>query len=208
MSDRSDDAWMLADDLPFRHKNLVRINPNTDRPIGKRGRHAVAVAVQVNQAGGRHALGVFDEAVKARRQRHQAGFFAGPYFGNGSDRVPCGTFSQSSIQRCSNQAFSASRSAKHGMGCHSRWRVSRTFFSTCPFSPACSWIAELGIEKIVAGHGQEAGADFTHLHGQPGRPPSACCRSCRACHAPEPGTRGNVHRTASHVSAADKSLSR
>jgi hypothetical protein len=34
-------------------------------------------------------------------------------------------------QRCSSQAFSASRLATWGMGCHSRCRASWTFFSTC-----------------------------------------------------------------------------
>jgi hypothetical protein len=46
-----DDARMLADDMAFRrdHK-LVGIDPQADRSVGKRRRHAVAVTLQVDQA--------------------------------------------------------------------------------------------------------------------------------------------------------------
>src|SRR5208337_2222816 len=45
-----DDPRMFAQDLPFsRNDDPLRVNPNADRPIGERGRHAVAVALQVNE---------------------------------------------------------------------------------------------------------------------------------------------------------------
>ena len=47
-----DDARMLADDMAFRRDHqLVGIDPQADRSVGKRRRHAVAVTLQMDQAG-------------------------------------------------------------------------------------------------------------------------------------------------------------
>jgi hypothetical protein len=60
-----EDAGVLADDLPLGgDDDAFRIDPHADRTIGEGGRHAVAVAVEMDQARRRDALGVFDEAVE------------------------------------------------------------------------------------------------------------------------------------------------
>jgi high-affinity K+ transport system ATPase subunit B len=47
-----DDPVMHAQNLPFGdNAQLVGINPQADRTIGKGGRHAVAVAIELDQAG-------------------------------------------------------------------------------------------------------------------------------------------------------------
>ena len=64
---------MFADDLSLGgDNNAFGIDSYADRAIGEGGRHAVAIAVQMNQARRRHALGVFDEAVERARKLHQA----------------------------------------------------------------------------------------------------------------------------------------
>jgi hypothetical protein len=46
-----DDARVLADNMAFRHDHkLVGIDPQADRSVGKRRRHAVAVALQMDQS--------------------------------------------------------------------------------------------------------------------------------------------------------------
>jgi hypothetical protein len=74
---------MLADDLPLGDDDdSLGIYPHADRAIGEGRRHAVAIAVQMDQARWRHALGVFDEAVERPRKRHQAPDFFCPYVGD------------------------------------------------------------------------------------------------------------------------------
>src|SRR5690606_40103417 len=47
-----DDAAVLAHDLPLRRNhNPLRIDPEANRPVGKGRRHAVAVALQMDEAG-------------------------------------------------------------------------------------------------------------------------------------------------------------
>jgi hypothetical protein len=73
-------AAMLAHDLPLGDDDdALGIHPQADRTIGERRRHAVAIAVQMDQARRRHALGVFDEAVERARKLHQAPDFFCPY---------------------------------------------------------------------------------------------------------------------------------
>jgi len=74
-----DDAAVLAHDLPFRgNHNPLRIDPEADRPVGEGRRHAVAIALQMDQAGRRDPLGVFDEAVEEAWHRHQEPRFLDP----------------------------------------------------------------------------------------------------------------------------------
>src|SRR3546814_1750290 len=68
-----DDAPMFAYDLSFGDdEEVVGVNPQADRPIGEGRRHAVAIAFQVNEAGRRDALAMFDKAVDRSAHRHQA----------------------------------------------------------------------------------------------------------------------------------------
>src|SRR5690606_24462597 len=68
-----------AHDLPLRgNHDPFRIDPEADRPVGEGRRHAVAVALQMDEAGRRDPLGVFDEAVEEAWHRHQEPRFLGP----------------------------------------------------------------------------------------------------------------------------------
>jgi hypothetical protein len=74
---------MFADDLSLGgDNNAFGIDSYADRAIGEGGRHAVAIAVQMDQARRRHALGVFDEAVERTRKRHQVLRFFRPGIGD------------------------------------------------------------------------------------------------------------------------------
>src|SRR6187551_1870220 len=70
------DAGVLTDSLPLCHNNnAVRVDPQTDRSIGEGRRNAVAVALQMNEAGWRDALAILDEAVEGARRGHQMPHF-------------------------------------------------------------------------------------------------------------------------------------
>lgn len=74
-----DQALMLTDDLAFgRDNQAIRVDPQAHRPIGIRRWHAVAVALEVDQAGGRDPLGVFHKAIEGPWHRHQGGPLLGP----------------------------------------------------------------------------------------------------------------------------------
>src|SRR5271155_2757532 len=80
---------MLAQDLPFGSDNdPFWVNPQAHRPIGKGCRHAVAVTLEVHEAGWRHALGVLDKTIEGPPQRHQAGSFGGMHLGDGAGQNP------------------------------------------------------------------------------------------------------------------------
>ena len=74
---------MLADDLPLGDDDdPVRIDPQAHRAVGEGGRHAVAIALEMDEAGRRNALGVFDEAVERPRRWHQVADLLGPHISN------------------------------------------------------------------------------------------------------------------------------
>ena len=76
-------AAMLADDLSLGgDDDALGIDPYADRAIGEGRGHAVAIAVQMDQARRRHALGVFDEAVERPGKLHQVLRFFRAGFGN------------------------------------------------------------------------------------------------------------------------------
>ena len=74
---------MLAQDLAFSHdEDPLRVDPQADRAVRERGRHAVAVALEVHEARRGHALGLLDKAVKGSPQSHQARNLAGMRIGH------------------------------------------------------------------------------------------------------------------------------
>ena len=78
-----DHALMLANDLPFRHYfEAVGIDPQADRAIGEGGRHAVAIALQMDEAGRRDPLGMFHKTIERPAQWHQIFNLAGPNIRN------------------------------------------------------------------------------------------------------------------------------
>ena len=78
-----EDAGVFADDLPLGgDDDALGIDPHADRLIGERGRHAVAVAVEMDQARRRDALGVLDKAVEWPGKRYQVLRFVRPGVGD------------------------------------------------------------------------------------------------------------------------------
>src|SRR3984885_4959616 len=68
----SKEAAMLADNLPLGDDDdALGIHPNADRTIGERRWHAVAIALQMDQACRRDSFGVFDKAVEWPGKLHQ-----------------------------------------------------------------------------------------------------------------------------------------
>ena len=63
---------MLGDDLAFGgNHDAFGVYAHTDRPVGERGRYAVAITLQGDKAGRRDTLGVLDKAVERRGHAHQ-----------------------------------------------------------------------------------------------------------------------------------------
>ncbi len=86
-----DDPAMLADDLPLRRDgDPVRIEPHADRTVGEGGRNAVAVALDMDQAGRRHPLGLLDKAIERPLRHHEARALGGPDFGDAARQAPMG----------------------------------------------------------------------------------------------------------------------
>jgi hypothetical protein len=149
-----EEATMLADDLPLGDDgDAFRIHSNADRAIGERRRHAVAIAFQVDQAGRRDALGVFDEAVEWPGKLHQAPRFFGPGVGDGArvravwrqrPQFPTSRL-QPVVQR--RQGGEVGRGLPEPMA-----RILDVLFDL-PFLPTGRRIAELGLEQEVADHG-------------------------------------------------------
>src|SRR5580704_4416251 len=130
-----EDSAVFADDLPFGDDDdTLGIDPHADRAIGKGGRHAIAIALQMEQARRRDALGVLDEAVERPGKLHQVLRFLRPGVGHRVSLRALRRVSPQLSARVSSQSFSAASVGKFGVGCQSRWRASWTFFSICPFS--------------------------------------------------------------------------
>src|SRR3546814_19306618 len=68
-----DYALMFAYDLPLGDdQEVIGIDAQADGPIGEGRRHAVAVALQMQEAGRRAPLAIFHEAIERPTHRHQA----------------------------------------------------------------------------------------------------------------------------------------
>ena len=155
---------MLADDLPLGgDDDALRIDPHADRAVGEGGRHAVAIALQVDQARRRDALGVFDEAVEGAGKLHQVLRFLAPGVGDRTrlramrdlgPQLPASRL-QPVVQR--RQRGKARRRLPEPMA-----RVLHVLLDL-PLLPAGGRIAELGLEQEVADHGREARVDLALL---------------------------------------------
>ena len=88
-----DDPGVLAHDLALgHHDEAVGIDPQAHRSVGERGGDAVAVALEVHEAGRRHPLGVLDEAVERPPHRHQARPLPRVDLGDAARQHPVGQF--------------------------------------------------------------------------------------------------------------------
>ena len=136
--------------------------------VRKAGGHAIATAVERDQARWRYPLSLFDKPVEHCGQRHQGRFLGLPDIGNAAWQCSMcslspkklAAFFQPTIQRIKIGKgwhelpepvtrithILLDLSTRH---CHSdQWRSNGSF-------PTRRWIAKLGIKDIVAGHRQE-----------------------------------------------------
>src|SRR3546814_3131351 len=67
----------------------IGIDPQAHWPVRKGSRNAIAIALERDQAGGRHALGMLDKAIEGPSHRHQADNLSGMHIGNcaGQDAI-------------------------------------------------------------------------------------------------------------------------
>jgi hypothetical protein len=186
-----DHPRVLADDLPLgRDHEPGGVDPQADRAVGERGRHAIAVPFEADQTGRRHPLALLDEAVKGRRCRHQGRLLQGPDLRDGPrQRAMCALPQLDAALLEPGIQCRQVRKVRHQVQDQVAG-MPHTFFSTCPCAsglepspvvartsgaptgnrhtgavPAGRRIAELRLEDIVAGHRQEPGIDLTRLAG-------------------------------------------
>ncbi|KWT72158.1 hypothetical protein APV28_1636 [Comamonas testosteroni] len=159
-----DEARVLAQDLTFGgdHQPLG-VDPQTHRPVGVGGRHAVAVALEVHQAGGRDPLGVFDEAVEGARHRHQGGPLLLPDIGHRAWQLAVDDLAPQGLAAVLQPLveFGQGWKRRHGLP-QPVTRITHVLLHL-PFLPARGRIAELGLEQVVADHGAETGVDVALL---------------------------------------------
>lgn len=159
-----DKPGMFAYDLAFgRYDKTIRVNPQADRTVRERSRHRIAVAVEGDKTSWRYALDLLDKAIEGPAQRHQAGRFLGMHIGHSAghgamlDLAPLGdalSF-QPSVQ------FSQTREAGHRLPQPAPGILDILLDLT--LLPARSRIAEIRLEKIMAGHCSEPGIDLPRL---------------------------------------------
>src|SRR3546814_8620451 len=78
-----DNSGVLAQDLPLgRDDQPIGIDPQAHWPVRKGSRNAIAIALERDQAGGRHALGMRDRAIEGPSHRHPADNISGMHIGN------------------------------------------------------------------------------------------------------------------------------
>ncbi|MNL65781.1 hypothetical protein D3C87_1901650 [compost metagenome] len=86
-----DDAPVLADDLAFgRDHDTIRIDPEAHRSIGEGCRNAVAITLQMHEAGRRDPFRIFDEPVERPGERHESRNFLCPDVGNSATQLTVG----------------------------------------------------------------------------------------------------------------------
>ena len=159
-----DDPWMFAQDPPLGgHDDALGIDPHADRTVGERRRHAVAIALQVDEAGRRDAFGVFDEPVERTAKPHQLLHFLAPGVG---DRAWLRGVRDLGPQLPASRLQPVIQRRQRGKARHRlpepMTRILHVLLDL-PLLPAGGRIAELGLEQEVADHGREAGVDLTLL---------------------------------------------
>ena len=161
-----DDPAMLAQDPSLGgNDDPLGVDPDTHRPVGERGGHAVAVALEVDEAGRRDALGVLDEAVERPPQPHQAGDLSGLHGGDGAgqdamldlapqlDAAPL----EPAVQR--RQIGEARQRLPQATA-----RILDVLLDLA-LLPARRRVTELGLEQVMAGQRREPGVDLPRLAG-------------------------------------------
>ena len=131
----NEDPTMLANHLPLSDDNdALGIDPQADRTIGEGSRHAVAIALEMDEASRRDTFGELDKAVERSVHRHQVAKFLGP------DVSDCAGLS--AMRRLGPQlpalllqpVVERLERGKVRHGLPKPMTASCTFFSICPFS--------------------------------------------------------------------------
>lgn len=160
----SEHPLMLADRLPLSDDHdPVGIDPQAHRAVGEGRRHAVAIALQVDEAGRRNALGVFDEAVERPGHCHQVPDLLAPYLGDraGLRAVP-GLGPQLPASGLQPLVQGLQRGeVRHGLP--EPMTGILYVLLDLPLLPAGGRVAELRLEQEVAHHGREADVDLALL---------------------------------------------
>ena len=161
-----DEPGMFAHDLTFgRYDQTIRVDPQAVRPVREGSRHRIAVAVEGDEAGRRHALYLLDKAIEGPAQRHQTGNFLGVRIGHGAgqdtvlDLAPLGyaLFFQPGVQ--------LSQIAEAGHRLPQPAPSVLDVLLDLSLLPTRSRIAEIRLEQIVAGHGGKSCVDLPRLSG-------------------------------------------
>src|SRR3989344_5729967 len=159
-----DQALVLAHDLAFGgNHQAIRVDPQAHGSVGEWRRHAVAVALEVDQAGGRDSLRVLNKAIEGTRYRHQGSPLRGPDIRNGTrqlavlDLVPQGhtTLLKPIIE------LHKAREWRHDLP-QAMAGIAHVLLHLA-LLPARRGIAELGLEQEVADHGCKARIDVALL---------------------------------------------
>ena len=80
---------MCANGLSLGHYDQpFWINMQADAPVGKTGRHAVAIALEGDQTCRRHTFTVFNKTIEGWWQCHQHGLLRFPSVGNSALHIP------------------------------------------------------------------------------------------------------------------------
>jgi len=127
------------------------------------GRHAVAVALEVHQAGGRDTLGVLDETIEGPGHRHEQRTLLRPDFGDGARQLAVGDLAPQRLAALLQPAVEQRQRGKrrHGLP-QSVPRITHVLLDLA-LLPAGGRVAELGLEQVVTDHGAEARVDVSLL---------------------------------------------
>ena len=153
-----EDPAMLGDDAALgRDHDPFGVGTYAHRAVGEGGRHAVAVALEGDQAGRGDALEVLDAAIERRRHLHQVRPLLGPDLGDRAlallgmaDRVPLGLAAplepgveRGEVGELGHLVPDARPGVLHGL-------------LDLALLPAGGRVAEVRLEQEVPGHGPEA----------------------------------------------------
>ncbi len=155
-----DDTLVFADDGALGDdQEAVGIDAQADRPVGEGGRYAIAVALQMHEAGRRDPLAIFDKAVERPACRHQAFHLIRPGIGN---RADFGAVRDLVPERLAARLKPPVQGIEAlGLRCRLPQAVPRIPYVLLdlPLLPACRRVTELGFKQIMADQGLEAGVD-------------------------------------------------
>ncbi|MNY02987.1 hypothetical protein D3C86_1355820 [compost metagenome] len=160
----ADDAKMLAYDQTLRCNNdTVWINSNADGSVGKGCRNAVAIAIEVNQAGWGHPFAMLDKTIEDTRRWHQSFCFLGQEVSDSATHL-------SMRGLLPNLLASKLQPVVQGFQRWKAWcrlkepmaRILNILLDLA-FLPTRRRIAELRLIEVVAGHCHKADVDVALL---------------------------------------------